>query len=362
MDRVFNFNAGPSTLPLSVLEEAAKEMTNFKGTGMSIMEHSHRSKEYEAVHDEAIALIKELYKVPDNFDVLFLQGGASMQFAQIPMNLLRDGKKGLYINTGTWSEKAIKEAKTIGKKVEIIATTESDNFNHIPEVAPIKDTGDIDYVYITSNNTIFGTEYKKYPETNGIPLIVDASSDIFACPIEWKNIGVIFAGAQKNAGPSGVTIVIIRKDLYEREVSNIPTILRYSTHAKNNSLYNTPPTFGIYIVGLVMKAVKAMGGIDAMYKVNQEKAKLVYDAIDNSNGFYKGHALVDSRSLMNITFTLSNPELDDKFVSEAKKLGLHGLKGHRSVGGMRASVYNAMPVEGCKTLADFMKKFAEENK
>ncbi len=362
MDRVFNFNPGPSTLPVSVLEEAAKDLVNYKGSGMSIMEHSHRGKEYEAAHNEAISLIKELYKVPENFDVLFLQGGASLQFAMIPMCLLRDGKKALYVNTGTWSQKAIKEAKILGKKFDIIATSEPDNFNNIPVIPEIKNDGETDYVHITSNNTIFGTEFHKLPETNGIPLIVDASSDIFSAPIDWKNIGVVFAGAQKNAGPSGVAIVIIRKDLYDREPANVPSMLRYTTHAKENSLYNTPPTFSVYVIGLVMKWIKSLGGIDAMYKINKEKAKMVYDAIDNSNGFYKGHAVKESRSLMNITFTLPKPELDDKFVAEAKALGLYGLKGHRSVGGMRASTYNAMPVEGCKVLAEFMKKFAADNK
>lgn len=362
MERVFNFNPGPSTLPVEALEEAAKELVNFKGSGMSIIEHSHRGKEYEAVHNEAIALIKELYKVPENYDVLFLQGGASLQFAMIPMCLLRDDKKALYINTGTWSTKAIKEAKILGKKYEVIATSEATNFDRIPEVKEIKNTGDIDYVYMTSNNTIFGTEYFNYPETNGIPLIIDASSDVFSHPINWKNIGMIFAGAQKNAGPSGTAIVIIRKDLYEREAANVPTMLKYSTHAKENSLYNTPPTFSIYIIGLVMKWLKNLGGVEKMYSINKEKAGYVYDTIDSSNGFYKGHAQKDSRSLMNITFTLANNELDAKFIEESKKLGLHGLKGHRSVGGMRASTYNAMPVEGCKKLAEFMKKFAAENK
>ncbi len=362
MERVYNFNPGPSTLPVEALEEASKELVNYKGTGMSIMEHSHRGKDYEAVHNETIALIKELYKVPENFDILFLQGGASMQFAMVPMCFLRDGKKALYVNSGTWSTKAIKEAKILGKKIEVIATSEDTNFNKIPAIPAIKNTGDIEYVHITSNNTIFGTEYKNFPETDGIPLIIDASSDIFSCPIDWKNIGMIYAGAQKNAGPSGVVIAIVRKDLYEREAANIPTMLRYSTHAKENSLYNTPPTFSIYVIGLVMKWLKNLGGVEGMYKINKEKAGYIYDAIDNSNGFYKGHAEKDSRSLMNITFTLPKPELDEKFVAEAKKLKLIGIKGHRSVGGMRASTYNAMPVEGCKTLADFMKKFAAENK
>ncbi len=365
MDRLFNFNAGPSTLPLEALEEAAKELVNFKGSGMSIMEASHRSKEYEVVHNEAIALIKDLYKIPENYEVLFLQGGASLQFAMIPMCFLRDGKKALYVNTGAWSKKAIKEVKILGKKHEVIATSEETNFDRIPEIGEIKNTGDIDYVYITSNNTIFGTEYKTLPETNGIPLVIDASSDVLSAPIDWKNIGVLFAGAQKNVGPAGVAIAIVRKDLYEREADNIPTMLRYSTHAENNSLYNTPPTLTIYMIGLVMKWLKnTIGGLDAMKKQNEEKAAMVYDAIESSNGFYKAHAQKDSRSLMNITFVLGNDadgSLSKKFVDEAKAEGLHGLKGHRSVGGMRASTYNAMPVEGCKKLAEFMNKFAAAN-
>lgn len=363
MNRVFNFNPGPSTLPLEALEEAAKELVNYQDSGMSIMEHSHRGKEYEAVHNGAIASIRDLYQIPENYDVLFIQGGASLQFAMIPMCFLREGKKALYVNSGTWATKAIKEVKIQGKKYEVIATSEDTNFDQIPLVPEINNAGDIDYVYITSNNTIFGTEYKKFPETNGVPLIIDASSDVFSAPVDWKNIGVLFAGAQKNAGPAGVVIAIVRKDLYERETANIPTMLRYSTYATNNSLYNTPPTLSIYIVHLVMKWLKeTVGGLEAMKKRNEEKAALVYDAIDSSNGFYKGHAQKNSRSLMNITFTLANKDLDAKFLEEAKAIGLYGLKGHRSVGGMRASTYNAMPVEGCKRLAEFMKTFAAANR
>jgi phosphoserine aminotransferase len=359
MDRVFNFNPGPATLPVEILKEAASELVNFKGTGMSIMEHSHRGKDYEAVHNETIADIRSLFGVPENFDILFLQGGASSQFFMVPMNLLGDNDTADYILTGAWSEKALKEAEILGKKVNVIATAKGTNFDRIP--AEFKFTNGAKYVHITTNNTIFGTQWKSLPDTKGIPLVIDASSDVFSYPIDWKNVGILYAGAQKNAGPAGVTITIIRKDLVKTANAKIPTMLQYSTHSTDNSLYNTPPTFVIYMIGLNMKWLKSKGGIKEMQKINEEKAKYIYDAIDNSNGFYKGHAQKDSRSLMNITFTLKNPENDEKFVKEASAKGLKGLKGHRSVGGMRASVYNAMPVEGCKTLAEFMADFAKHN-
>lgn len=362
MNRVYNFYAGPATLPLDALKKAQEELLDYKGSGMSIMETSHRSKIYEEVHNGAISLIKELYKVPDDYHILFLHGGASSQFFMIPMNLLTDDDTADYINTGTWSTKAIKEAKILGKKINVIASSENTNFDRIPKESEYKITNGAKYLYITSNNTIYGTQYKKFPETNGVPLVIDASSDIMSYPISWKNIGLIFAGAQKNLGPSGLAVVIIRKDLVETKNEKIPTMLRYSTHVEENSLYNTPSTFSIYIVNLTLKWLKSIGGVEEIAKINEHKAKLIYDVIDESNGFYKGHAQKDSRSLMNITFTLKSKELEDKFVKEAEKEGLIGLKGHRSVGGIRASIYNAMPAEGCKKLAEFMKNFMKNNK
>lgn len=359
MGRVYNFYSGPATLPEEVLKEAASELVDYKGSGMSIMETSHRSKIYEDVHNSAISLIKSLYKVPENYEVLFLQGGASSQFFMIPMNLLAEGESADYINTGTWSSKAIKEAKILGKKINVIASSEDTNFDRIPDKYTINK--DAKYLYITSNNTIFGTQYKKFPETNGIPLVIDASSDIMSYPIDWKNVGLIYAGAQKNLGPSGLAVVIIRKDLIETKNDKIPTMLKYSTHVEENSLYDTPPTFTIYMLNLNLKWLKSKGGVEGIAKINQEKAKLIYDVIDESNGFYKGHAQKDARSLMNITFNLKTKELEEKFAKDAEKLGMIGLKGHRSVGGIRASVYNAMPVEGCKKLAEYMKDFMKNN-
>lgn len=359
MKRVFNFSAGPAILPLEILEKASKEIVNFRDSGMSLMEVSHRTPLYEDVHNEAIALIKEVYSVPDTFDILFLQGGASSQFFMVPMNISVPGKSAGYAITGTWGEKALKEAKIQKKDVVTLCNTKESNFNNIPKNIEIK--GDLSYVHITSNETIQGVQFKKYPETAGIPLIVDASSDVFSYKIDWKNIGMLYAGAQKNAGPAGVTIVIIRKDLYERENDSIPTMLRYSTHAKENSLYNTPPVWSIYMVMLNMKWLKNLGGIDAIAKINEKKANLIYKVIDESAGFYIGHAEKSVRSFMNVTFVLKNKDLDAKFIKESEELGMLGLKGHRSVGGMRASIYNAMPVEGCEKLAEFMKNFASKN-
>ncbi len=361
MGRIFNFSAGPAVLPLEILEEAAKDLVDFKGLGLSLLEMSHRSKPYEAVHNEAVASIKSLLNVPDNFDILFIQGGASTQFAMVPMNIAIDGKTCDYITTGTWSEKALKEAKIIGKSVKELATTVSTNHNRIPKENEYKIDSDASFVHITSNNTIFGTQFKKLPDTKGVPLVIDASSDFMSWEVDWKNVGIIYAGAQKNAGPAGVTIVIIRKDLYEREKSGTPTMMKYSTHAKENSLYNTAPTFAIYMVGLNAKWLLKQGGVKGIIKKNEEKAGYIYDVIDNSNGFYKGHAEKDSRSLMNVTFVLKDDSLSDAFNKEAEALKLSGLKGHRSVGGFRASIYNAMPAEGCKKLADFMKDFMKRN-
>ncbi|MER1959379.1 MAG: 3-phosphoserine/phosphohydroxythreonine transaminase [Solibacillus sp.] len=357
--RAFNFNAGPSALPLEVLQKAQAELVDFKGTGMSVMELSHRSATFEAVHNEAIARLRKLYEIPENYEVLFLQGGASLQFTMIPMNFLAQGQKASYIQTGAWSEKAFKEAKFFGTPVEA-ASTKENNYKNIPALSDITVDEDAAYVHLTSNNTIFGTQWKTFPTTD-IPLIADMSSDILSKKVDISKFAMIYAGAQKNLGPSGVTVVIARKDLLETANTDIPTMLQYATHVKNNSLYNTPPTFGIYMLGEVLKWVEEQGGLETIEKRNEEKAKYIYDTIDNSNGFYYGHATEDSRSLMNITFRVADEELEKKFLAEAKEAGFVGLNGHRSVGGCRASAYNSVPVEACKALADFMVKFQQDN-
>ncbi|KAB2954545.1 3-phosphoserine/phosphohydroxythreonine transaminase [Heliorestis acidaminivorans] len=359
-ERIFNFSAGPATLPLSVLEEAQQEFLNYKGSGMSVIEMSHRSKEYEAINAGAEAVIKELLGLGDDYRVLFVQGGASSQFAMIPMNFLGEGQIADYILTGAWAEKAQKEATKFGQ-THIAATTKEGNYARIPQLDEIKLSEKPAYVHITSNNTIFGTQWKQFPDYGDIPLIADMSSDILSKPFDASKFALIYAGAQKNLGPSGVTVVIIRKDLIEQGNKNIPTMLRYDTHSKNDSLYNTPPSFSVYMVGLVAQWIKKQGGLTAIAKHNEEKAALIYDTIDNSGGYYTGHAEKDSRSLMNLTFRLPNEDLEKAFNSEATKAGLSGLKGHRSVGGMRASIYNAMPREGCQALADFMKEFQKKN-
>ncbi len=358
MKRAYNFGAGPAAIPTEVLETAQKELLDYKDSGISIMEASHRSKLYDDVHESAIRNIRELYKLPDDFEVLFLQGGASMQFAMVPLNLYNGGKV-QYANTGAWSKKAIKELDIQGVEYEIKATSQDSNFDSIPEV---KFDDDCDYTYITSNNTIYGTQYKEFPETKS-PLVVDASSDLFSYAIDWDRVDLLFGGAQKNAGPSGVTIVIIRKNLLERVGKNVPTMLRYKTHADSNSLFNTPPTFGIYILNLVLEWIKSKGGIEAIDKLNQEKAKLLYDAIDNSNGFYVGHAQKDSRSLMNVSFNIKDKDaqLEALLLKEADSANMIGLKGHRSIGGLRASIYNAMSLEGVKALVELMQEFAKKH-
>lgn len=358
MKRAFNFGAGPATIPTEVLEEAQKELLDFNGSGISIMEASHRSKMYDDVHSGAIALMRELYEIPDDYEVMFLQGGASLQFAMVPMNLAQGGKV-QYANTGSWSKKAIKEAKIQNLNVEIVASSEETAFDRIPENIAFDD--DADYAYITSNNTIYGTQYKTFPITKA-PLVIDASSDIFSYPVEWSRVDLLFAGAQKNAGPSGVTIVIARKELLERVQESVPTMLRYKTHAENNSLYNTPPTFGIYLLYLTMKWIKKQGGIKAIQKMNNEKAALLYDAIDNSNGFFVGHAQKDSRSLMNVSFNIrdKDAELEAELIKRTVENGMIGLKGHRSIGGLRASIYNAMSIDGVKALVELMETFAVE--
>ena len=357
MKRAFNFGAGPATIPTEVLEIAQKELLDYQGSGISIMEASHRSKMYDEIHQGTIDKIKKLYNLPEDFSVLLLQGGASMQFAMVPMNLYQGGRV-QYANTGSWSKKAIKEAKIQNIDFEIAASSEEQNFNYIPEVSF---DDDLDYAYITSNNTIYGTQYKNYPSTKS-PLVVDASSDIFSYMVDWSKTDLLFAGAQKNAGPSGLTIVIIKNNLLDRVKDSTPTMLRYKTHAEANSLYNTPPTFGIYLLNLILEWIENQGGIKAIDKLNQEKAKILYDAIDNSNGFYVGHATKNSRSLMNVSFNIKdkNSELEAKLIEEAKEM--IGLKGHRSIGGLRASIYNAMPKSGVEALASLMQDFAKKYK
>jgi len=360
LQRAYNFNAGPSALPLEVLEKAQRELVDFRGTGMSVMELSHRSAAYEEVHNQAISLLKELLSIPDNYEVLFLQGGASLQFSMIPMNFLKPEQKAAYVMTGSWSEKALTEAKLFGNPYEAASTKEG-KYRRIPQVEEIHYNSDDAYIHLTSNNTIYGTQWRDFPNTGDVPLIADMSSDILSRPIDVSKFALIYAGAQKNLGPSGVTVAIIRKDLLENANTSIPTMLKYSTHAKNNSLYNTPPTFGIYMLGEVLSWVKEIGGISEISRRNEEKAKLIYDAIDDSNGFYIGHAEKDSRSLMNITFRLKDEELEKKFLAEAKKEGFIGVNGHRSVGGCRASTYNAVPYETCKAFSQFMVQFQQTN-
>jgi phosphoserine aminotransferase len=359
-ERVYNFYAGPATLPLAVLEQAQKELLNFKGTGMSVMEISHRSKAFEEIIFGAEALFKELLGIGDDFKVLFLQGGASTQFSMVPMNFLHEEAVADYIITGSWSEKALKEAQKLGE-VHIAASTKESNYKRIPTQEEIDFSTNPVYVHLTSNNTIYGTQWQKLPDTGNIPLVIDMSSDILSRPLDMSQIGIIYAGAQKNLGPSGVTVIIIRKDFYEKAQAPAPSMLKYSTHLEKNSLYNTPPTFAIYMVNLVLKWVKEHGGLDRIEQRNKEKADYIYEVIDNSNGFYRGHAEKDSRSMMNITFTMPHPDLEKEFIAQATERGFIGLKGHRSVGGLRASIYNAMPTEGCVALAEFMQEFQRKN-
>jgi phosphoserine aminotransferase len=359
-ERVYNFFPGPATLPLEVLEEAQREFLNFRNTGMSVLEISHRGKDYEEVHNETESLFKEILNAPDDYRVLFMGGGASTQFALVALNFLTQGTEADYIVTGSFAQKAQEEAARIGK-ANIAATTEDTNFNRLPKKDEIKLSKAPVYIHMTSNNTIYGTQWQEMPTFEGIPLVADMSSDILSRPFDVTKFGLIYAGAQKNLGPAGVTVVLISPDLLNKANKNLPVIFQYGTFAKNNSLYNTPPSFTIYLINLVLKWVKRNGGLSAMAERNREKAKYIYDAIDNSNGFYRGHAQKECRSLMNVTFRLPSEELEAAFVSEAKKANLIGVKGHRSVGGMRASIYNAMPLEGCKRLAELMVDFAKKN-
>lgn len=359
MSRVYNFAAGPAVLPEEVLKEAADEMLDYNGTGMSVMEMSHRSKDFEVIIQDAERNLRELMNIPNNYKVLFLQGGASMQFAMVPMNLMKN-RVADYIITGQWAKKAATEAEKFGK-VNVLATSADKTFSYIPDMSKIKVSNDADYVYICHNNTIYGTTYHTLPDTKEKILVADMSSDILSQPIDVTQYGLIFAGVQKNIGPAGTVIVIIREDLITDDVLNgTPTMLKYKIHSDNNSLYNTPPAYGIYICGKVFKWIKKMGGLDAMKKHNEEKAKILYDFLDNSK-LFKGTVVKEDRSLMNVPFVTGDEELDAKFVAEAKAAGLENLKGHRTVGGMRASIYNAMPIEGVKALVEFMEKFEKEN-
>ncbi len=358
--RIYNFSAGPAVLPEDVLKEAQENLFSLPGVGMSILEISHRSKTFDKIIDEARSDLRKLLDINDNYEILFLQGGASLQFSMVPLNLMPPKNKADYILTGSWSKKAQKEAKRVGA-VNVAASTEAENFNRIPKQSELKLDPDAAYVHYTSNNTIYGTEWQYEPETGNVPMVCDASSDILSKKITVNKYGLIYAGAQKNMGPSGVTLVIIRKDLLERSSDSLHTMLNYKIHAENGSMYNTPSTFGIYIIGLVAKWLIKNGGLDAMYKTNKEKADILYKCIDESNGFYKGHAMPDSRSLMNVTFRLATEELEKKLISEATAAGFDGLKGHRSVGGLRASIYNAFPKKGVEELVKFMKNFQSKN-
>jgi phosphoserine aminotransferase len=353
--RVFNFAAGPAVLPLAVLEEVQRDMLALPGVGMSILEISHRSKTFESILEQAESDVRTLAKIPPNYRVLFLQGGASLQFSMVPMNLLTAGSTADYIDTGSWAEKAIKEAKRVGN-VNIAATTKSDNYARIPEPSEITLTPGAAYVHMTSNNTIEGTEFKRVPDVGETPLVSDTSSDMFSCPIDVTKHALIYAGAQKNMGPAGATVVIVRDDMLARSSKALPTMLNYAVHAENKSLYNTPSTFAVYALGLVMKWLIAQGGLGAMAKANERKAQKLYAEIDRT-GFYRGTARRESRSLMNVTFRLATEDLEALFIKESTAAGLDGLKGHRSVGGMRASIYNAFPEEGVDVLVGFMREF-----
>jgi len=358
MARVYNFNPGPAVLPLEVLEEAKTQFVEYKGTGMSLLEASHRGKDYEAVHVEAIENLKKLMGLGDDHAILFMTGGASAQFAMVPMNLLGEGQVADYANSGAWASKAIKEAKIIGK-VNLAADTSKDMPTRVPAVSDLKLTSGAAYVHITSNETISGAQWKIFPKTQS-PLVADMSSDILSRPFNARDFGLIYAGAQKNLGPAGVTLVVIRKDLVAKTSEKTPLIFRYKTHFDENSLYNTPPCFAIYIVMLVTRWVLAKGGLEGIGRINAEKAAKLYAAIDSSS-FYRGTAAKDCRSDMNVTFRLPSEALEELFVKEASPQGFKGLKGHRSVGGMRASIYNAMPVEGVRALVEYMRDFEKKH-
>jgi phosphoserine aminotransferase len=360
--RIFNFSAGPAVLPEPVLKKAQEAIWDVAGSGIGIMEHSHRGKVFDRVRDDAEQACRDLAGIPDSYRVLFLQGGASLQFSMVPMNLLPADRTADYLLTGVWSQKAVKEAKVLGAKVHIAATGESTNFDRIPQAAEIKYSERPAYVHLTTNNTIYGTQWRTEPAVPaGVPLVADTSSDMYSRPIDVSKYGLIYAGAQKNLGPSGVVLVIIRDDLVEAGPKTLPTMLQYRTHSAEKSLYNTPPTFGIYVMGEVFKWIQGQGGLAAMAEFNESKARLLYDFIDQSD-FFRGTAQPDSRSRMNVCFRAPTEELENKFISEATKRGLDGLKGHRNAGGMRASIYNACPRAAVESLVAFMKEFEQANR
>ena len=360
MNRIYNFNPGPSTLPLEVLQEAQAEFLNFDNSGMSIIEISHRSKPYEKIHNQAKSDILELMNLGDDYEVLFIQGGASLQFAMIPLNFATKENPGSYVLSGTFSSNAYKEAELLGVG-EVAASTKDENFRRVPTQSELKISKNAAYLHICNNNTIYGTEFHYIPETGGVPLFADMSSDMLSRPWDFKKFALIYAGVQKNLGPAGVVVVVAQKKFVEKSLETLPTMLRYDTFYKKNSLYNTPPAFSIYMVGKVAAWIKAQGGLTEMARRNSRKAAILYDAIDTSSDFYRGHADKDSRSFMNVTFRLPSEDLEKKFVAEALENNLSGVKGHRSVGGMRASIYNAMTIEGVEILADFMNKFRRRN-
>ncbi|WP_404323645.1 3-phosphoserine/phosphohydroxythreonine transaminase [Cytobacillus firmus] len=360
MYRALNFNAGPAALPEEVLKEAEKSLLNFGNTGMGIMELSHRSNEYQAVHDQAITRLRRLLAIPDDFEVLFIQGGASLQFSMVPMNLLGKDQAAHYILSGSWSEKALKEADKIGETV-ISASSKEQKYSFIPEFSQDDMPDNAAYLHITSNNTIYGTQWQSFPSNKKTPVVADMSSDILSRPLIVDQFDLIYAGAQKNLGPSGVTVVIIRKELLKRSSETLPIMLNYNTFANNNSLYNTPPTLSIYLLSLVLQWAEQIGGLQQIEKANEKKAKMLYDVIDESEGFYIGHAHKNSRSRMNVTFNLHSEDLSREFQIQAKEAGFVGLGGHRSIGGCRASIYNAVPEHHVEKLAAFMKAFKNNN-
>jgi len=360
MGRIYNFAAGPSTLPLPTLEEASKKLVDFEGKGMSLIEMSHRGKIFDALHNETITLMKEIYQIPENFHILFLQRGADFIIGMVPMAFLKQGDTADFINTGAWAKKAISDAKIVGK-INTIWDGKENNYTRIPAQNELKFTPGAVYAHLCSNETIGGIQWNYFPETGGIPLVADMSSDVLSRPIPWDKFGLVFAGTQKNLAPSGLALVVMRKDFAEKARQDLPAYLRYDQHIAENSLYNTPPTFVIWMMNLTLKWIKSIGGLSAIEKLRDQKSNMLYDAIDKSGGYYTNPVDKGSRSKMNIVWRMKSEEMEAKFISEATKQGLDGLKGHRSVGGMRASVYNAMPVEGIKALVDFMKHFMEKN-
>ncbi len=359
MARIYNFSAGPSILPLQALQEASEKLVDFEGSGMSLIEMSHRGKIYDKIHNETISLARELLYIPDDFIILLLQGGATLQFGMVPMAFLKHGLTADYINTGSWAKKALSDAKLIGN-VNIAWDGKEENYTRIPKINELKLTENAAYVHLCSNETIGGIQWQEFPDTKA-PLIADMSSEIMSRPLQWENLDMVYAGSQKNLAPSGMALIVIKKSLLEQARTDLPAYLRYDLHNENNSLYNTPPTFSIWMSNLTFKWIKSIGGMAEIEKRRDEKAKLLYSMIDSSNGYYRCPVDINSRSKMNIVWRLPNEDLEAEFIKQAEKEGLSGLKGHRSVGGCRASVYNAMPLEGVKALVDFMKAFMARN-